>query len=79
MRELWCRGKSVQDGSWMNGYYCKMNETTYAFEEDYKTRTSSGFMRLTPIRSGCIRERRTRTRKGFMRVTSCGIGAQEKS
>lgn len=28
----------MQDGSWMNGYYCKMNETTYAFEEDYKTR-----------------------------------------
>lgn len=37
MRELYSRGKSTQNGEWMHGYYCQMNETTYAFEVDYKT------------------------------------------
>lgn len=37
MREMFCRGKSVNSGSWIYGYYCKMDETTHALAEDYKT------------------------------------------
>ena len=36
MREILYRGKLVQNGAWVYGYYCKMGETTYAFEEDYQ-------------------------------------------
>lgn len=36
MREILFRGKWLDNGEWVEGYYCKISETTYAFAEDYE-------------------------------------------
>ena len=36
MREMLFRGKWLGNGEWVEGYYCKISETTYAFAEDYE-------------------------------------------
>lgn len=36
MREILFRAKWIGNGKWMEGYYCKISETTYAFAEDYE-------------------------------------------
>ena len=36
MREILFRGKWLGNGEWVEGYYCKISETTYAFAEDYE-------------------------------------------
>ena len=35
-RDILFRGKRADNGEWVEGYYFKMNETTYAFAEDYE-------------------------------------------
>ncbi len=37
MRDMFAlaRGKHVSGKEWIEGYYCQMQETTYAFQEDY--------------------------------------------
>lgn len=35
MQEILFRAKTIGSGEWLEGYYYKMSETTYAFEEDY--------------------------------------------
>lgn len=35
MREILFRAKWMDKGEWIEGYYCKISETTYAFAEDY--------------------------------------------
>lgn len=34
-REILFRGKLLRTGEWIEGYYCKTSDTTYAFSEDY--------------------------------------------
>ena len=36
MRESLFRGKCIDNGEWVEGYYYKMSETTYCFKEDYE-------------------------------------------
>ena len=36
MREILFRGKRLDNGEWVEGFYCSMAETTYAFKEDYE-------------------------------------------
>ena len=36
VREIFFRGKRTDNGEWVEGFYYKMNETTYAFAEDYE-------------------------------------------
>ena len=36
MKEILFRGKWLGNGEWVEGYYCKISETTYAFAEDYE-------------------------------------------
>ena len=36
MREILFKAKRKDNGKWVEGYYCKINETTYCVEEDYK-------------------------------------------
>lgn len=36
MREILFKAKRTDNGEWVEGYYCKINETTYCVEEDYK-------------------------------------------
>lgn len=36
MREILFKGKRIDNGEWVEGYYYKMSETTYCFKEDYK-------------------------------------------
>lgn len=36
MREILFKAKRKDNGEWVEGYYCKINETTYCVEEDYK-------------------------------------------
>lgn len=36
MREILFRGKCIDNGEWVEGYYYKMSETTYCFKEDYE-------------------------------------------
>lgn len=36
MREILFRGKWLGNGEWVEGYYCKISETTYAFAEYYE-------------------------------------------
>lgn len=35
MREILFRAKWIHNKEWIEGYYCKISETTYAFAEDY--------------------------------------------
>ena len=35
-REILFKAKRKDNGEWVEGYYCKINETTYCVEEDYK-------------------------------------------
>lgn len=36
MREILFKGKRIDNGEWIEGYYYKMSETTYCFKEDYE-------------------------------------------
>lgn len=36
MREILFKAKALKNKQWVEGYYCKMQETTYAFAEDYE-------------------------------------------
>lgn len=36
MREILFKAKRIDNGEWVEGYYCKISETTYCTEEDYK-------------------------------------------
>lgn len=36
MREILFKAKRNDNGEWVEGYYCKISETTYAFAEDYE-------------------------------------------
>lgn len=36
MREILFRGKRIDNGEWVEGFYYKMSETTYCFAEDYE-------------------------------------------
>ena len=36
MREILFKAKRVDNDEWVEGYYCKMSETTYCFKEDYE-------------------------------------------
>lgn len=36
IREILFKAKRKDNGDWVKGFYYKMNETTYCFEEDYK-------------------------------------------
>lgn len=36
MREILFRGKCIDNGEWVEGYYYKMSKTTYCFKEDYE-------------------------------------------
>lgn len=36
MREILFKAKRKDNGEWVEGYYCKINETAYCVEEDYK-------------------------------------------
>ena len=36
MREILFKGKRIDNGEWVEGYYYKMSETTYCFKEDYE-------------------------------------------
>lgn len=36
MRDSLFRAKRLDDGAWIEGFYYKMNETTYAFADDYE-------------------------------------------
>ena len=36
MREILFKAKRKDNGEWVEGYYCKISETTYAFAEDYE-------------------------------------------
>ena len=35
-RKILFKAKRKDNGEWVEGYYCKINETTYCVEEDYK-------------------------------------------
>ena len=35
-REILFKAKRKDNGEWVEGYYCKIDETTYCVEEDYK-------------------------------------------
>lgn len=35
-REILFKAKRKDNGKWVEGYYCKLNETTYCFSEDYE-------------------------------------------
>ncbi len=35
-RKILFKAKRKDNGKWVEGYYCKINETTYCVEEDYK-------------------------------------------
>lgn len=41
MREILFRGKCIDNGEWVEGYYYKMSETTYCFKEDYERKPVS--------------------------------------
>ena len=36
MKEILFKGKRIDNGEWVEGYYYKMSETTYCFKEDYE-------------------------------------------
>lgn len=36
MKEILFRAKRLEDGKWVEGFYYKINETTYAFADDYE-------------------------------------------
>ena len=36
MREILFKGKRIDNGEWVEGFYYKMSETTYCFAEDYE-------------------------------------------
>ena len=36
MRDILFRGKALDNGKWVEGYYYKMSETAYCFKEDYE-------------------------------------------
>lgn len=36
MRDILFRGKRIDNGEWVEGFYYKMAETTYCFKEDYE-------------------------------------------
>ena len=36
MREIIFKGKRIDNGEWVEGFYYKMSETTYCFAEDYE-------------------------------------------
>nr|DAH16842.1 MAG TPA: YopX protein [Caudoviricetes sp.] len=36
MREILFKGKRIDNGKWVEGYYYKISETTYCFKEDYE-------------------------------------------
>lgn len=36
MREILFKAKRVENGEWIEGYYYKVQETVYCFEEDYE-------------------------------------------
>ena len=36
MREILFKAKRKDNGEWVEGYYCKIDETTYCTQEDYK-------------------------------------------
>ena len=35
MREILFKAKRKDNGKWVEGYYCKMSETTYCFKEGF--------------------------------------------
>lgn len=41
MREILFKAKRKDNGKWVDGYYCKMSETTYCFKEDYERKPVS--------------------------------------
>lgn len=36
MREILFKAKRKDNGKWVEGYYCKLDETTYCISEDYE-------------------------------------------
>lgn len=36
MREILFKAKRLDNGKWVEGYYCKLDETTYCISEDYE-------------------------------------------